>query len=31
MIIFMEEEDLAKLIEVGKLEGWKMYNSKALG
>jgi hypothetical protein len=31
MIIFMEEEDLLKLIEVGKLGGWKMYNSEALG
>ena len=30
MTIFMEEEDLNKLIAVGKLEGWKMYNSKGL-
>ena len=30
MVLFLEDDDIAKLIEVGKKEGWKMYNAEGV-
>jgi hypothetical protein len=27
MVLFLEDEDIAEIIEVGRKEGWKMYNA----